>query len=716
MTPALRLGLLAMVALSPAFASADDRSDFVDEALARRIIGPDLGLAEVRIFAEERVPRMPEVSTREAWDREADRMRSEVLDRVVYRGEAANWRKLPTRVEWLGAIDGGPGYRIRKLRYEAVPGFWVPALLYEPEKLEGKVPAVLNFDGHDPKGMFADYKQVRCINLAKRGMYALNVDWIGMGELKSPENAHALLNHLDLCGTGGLAVFYSLQTRGVDVLLGLDHADPARIAATGLSGGGWQTIFLGAMDPRVALTAPVAGYSSLRTRARHDSDLGDSEQTPSDLATVTDYTLMTAMLAPRAALLTFNSRDDCCFASGHALPPLVEAAAPIFKLCGAEARLRTYINQDPGTHNYYRDNRQAFYKMVGDTFTPGKADDSAVEIPSEAEIKTADQLNVPLPADNATLHSIALSLSKTLPRDPALPTGKEAATAWQVARRPRLAEIIRSHRFAVNADARGSQPRAGVTARTWALNLDNTWTVPAVELTQGDPTATMVLVRDAGRKSAGPLAFDALARGFRVIVVDPYDVGESSLGDQAWLWDLYLAALGHRPIGLRASELAAIARWSVARGDGPVVLLADGPATSLAALVAAAIEPTAIAELELRGLPGSLKEPIESKTPFNLAPDRFCFGLLAEFDVPQILALVAPRRVLVDKPSPRARAELSVMKPWYATLGLDFNPYLEDIPCWKTRTGRKSILAFLALSRYNKAPINTRGYSSVVER
>ena len=74
--------------------------------------------------------------------------------------------------------------------------------------------------------MFADYKQARCINLAKRGMLALNVDWIGMGQLRSPENAHALLNHLDLCGTSGLAVFYLLQTRGVDVLLAHEHVDP----------------------------------------------------------------------------------------------------------------------------------------------------------------------------------------------------------------------------------------------------------------------------------------------------------------------------------------------------------------------------------------------------------------------------------------------------------------------------------------------------------
>ena len=43
------------------------------------------------------------------------------------------------------------------------------------------------------------------------------------------------------------------------------------------------------------------------------NDLGDMEQTPSDLLTVCDYDTMTAMLAPRPALLIFNENDDCCF-------------------------------------------------------------------------------------------------------------------------------------------------------------------------------------------------------------------------------------------------------------------------------------------------------------------------------------------------------------------------------------------------------------------
>src|SRR5690606_18787278 len=135
--------------------------------------------------------------------------------------------------------------------------------------------------------------------------------------------------------------------RAIDLLLAHNHADPERLAVTGLSGGGWQTIFISALDTRVKLANPVAGYSSYRTRVRNFSDLGDSEQTPVDLAATADYTHLTAMLAPRAALLTYNAKDNCCFASGHALEPLLEAAGPIYKLYGEQRRLRSHVNEVP---------------------------------------------------------------------------------------------------------------------------------------------------------------------------------------------------------------------------------------------------------------------------------------------------------------------------------------------------------------------------------
>ena len=307
---------------------AAEPASAVERALAQEIIGPALSLEEVRVFNETRVPDMPRVSTAAEWQAKDSEYRRNILDKVVFRGEAAKWRDTPLRVEWSDTIEGLPGYRIRKLRFEAVTGWWIPALLYEPTKLSGKRPVVLNVNGHDGKGKAADYKQLRCINQAKRGMIALNVEWIGMGQFAS-RMSHYQMNQMDLCGTAGIAPFFLNMSKGLDILLAHPNADPTRVAVAGLSGGGWQTIFISSLDERVTLANPVAGYSSFKTRARHGMDLGDSEQTPNDLALYADYTHLTAMLANRAALLTNNAYDKCCFTAGHALPPLIAAAAPL---------------------------------------------------------------------------------------------------------------------------------------------------------------------------------------------------------------------------------------------------------------------------------------------------------------------------------------------------------------------------------------------------
>ncbi|MGQ9573818.1 MAG: acetylxylan esterase [Thermoguttaceae bacterium] len=660
----------------PAATPEEPETQFIKAALARTIVGKTLPMAEVQRYCEARVARMPSVKTVAEWEAEAARLRAAVLQQVVFRGEAARWRDAPAKVEWLDEIPGGPGYRIRRLRYEALPGLWIPALLYEPEKLAGKVPVILNVNGHvGAPGKAYVPKQIRCINQAKRGMLALNVEWLGMGQLGTTGFHHARMNQLDLCGTSGLAPFYLAMSRALDLLLGLEHADPARVAVTGLSGGGWQTIVLSALDPRVTLANPVAGYSSFRTRAVHLTDLGDSEQTPTDLGAIADYCHLTAMRAPRPTLLTKNSKDDCCFASAHALPPLLEAAQPIFKLYGREDALRWHVNDDPGTHNYEIDNRQAFYRMVGDFFYPGSKEYDPKEIPCDKEVKTREQLEVPLPAGNEDFHTLAMAISRSLPRDAELPRDKAAAANWQQARRSRLREIVRAKEYQVQAVEFASQQEGPLKALLWKLQMGGAWTVPAVEFARADASKTAILVADGGRASAADHVQRLLRAGYRVVAVDPFYFGESQLADRAFLFALLVATVGDRPLGLQASQVAAAARWAADdRKAGPVSLVAVGPRSSTFALLAAALEHNAIAAVELHSPLGSLKELIEENAAVEQKPELFCFGLLEWFDIKQLAALVAPRLVAIQGASERAKHELSGLAEWYRLLGGAFEP------------------------------------------
>ncbi len=666
------LGVLvvALVAANAASLYAASEAE-LKALLSHDVVGKVLPMAEVQQFCEARIPRMPKVQSTAQWEAEAKRLRAAMFEQVIFRGEAAKWRDAKTKVEWLESIPGGPGYRMKKVRYEALPGLWIPAILYEPEELTGRAPVSLAVNGHTgAPGKSVPYKQIRCINQAKRGMIVLNVDWPGMGQLATAGFMHYRMNQIDLCGSGGIAVHYLYMKRALDLLLSLEHADSERLAVSGLSGGGWQTIFISSLDTRVTLANPVAGYSSFFTRVRNVSDLGDSEQTPCDMATVADYTHLTAMRAPRPTLLTKNSKDNCCFASGHALAPLLDAAKPIFQLYGREDALRWHVNDDPGTHNFELDNRQALYRMLQAFFYFGDEQFNPKEIPCEKELKTFDELKVSLPAKNEDFHTLATALSQALPREPQLPKDKSAVPAWQQSRRDALRAVVRAKDYQVHAIKLAAEERGGVKATFWRLQMAGDWTVPAVELVQGDPKGTTLLVAEAGRSSLATDAARLLATGQRVVAVDPFYLGESKIASRDFLYALLVAAVGERPLGLQASQVAAVARWCATQPkSGPVRLVAKGARSSLFALVAAALEEKAIGQVELHESLGSLKEVIEQNWSIDQKPEMFCFGLLEAFDVKQMAALVAPRPLTLEKASPRVQAEMADLAGWYSAQG-----------------------------------------------
>lgn len=632
---------------------ADEPASPITARLERSILAPETTMKETQAFCTTKVPTVPAMKSVDEWTAYANKVREETLANTVFRGHAAAWRDARLGVEYLDFIEGGPGYKIRKLRYEALPGLWIPALLYLPEKLEGKVPVALNVNGHDRNGKAADYKQLRCINQAKRGIIALNPEWFNMGQFSHEDYVHYRLNQLDLCGTSGLAPFYLSMKRGLDILLDQPNADPSRVAVAGLSGGGWQTIIISSLDTRVTLSNPVAGYSSLLSRIGARSDLGDSEQQPVDLGLTADYTHLTALMAPRPTLLTYNAKDNCCFVAASALPPLLAAAEPVFKLYGKEGNLRTHVNDIPGDHNFGQENREAHYRMLGDHFFAGQPYD-AHEIPSGDEIKSKDQLHVPLPEKNASLHSLALDVMRDLPRDPAIPTESTALESWQKSGRESLKKVLRYQPLTATAESVGTDSVTLGDAKTavqfWKLKLNSHWTVPATEFTPAVPKGTTIILADTGRKTLTSQVESLLKEQQRVVAIDPFYLGESALGGPDFLYAILVSTVGDRPLGIQAAQLAAIADWQhKLHSDQPVSLQAHGPRTSLMALCAAALATDSIAAARLYGSYGSLKEVIEQNTAVNQTPELFCFGLLEHFDIEQLIALTHRRNTQLLK-------------------------------------------------------------------
>jgi dienelactone hydrolase len=640
-------GIMASVA----FAQAD--REIVNPVLAEQIQSPSASVFQLKQYILARVAKPPEATSAREWTAESNRLRRHLLADVVYHGWPKDWVDAPPRFEDLGVIEGGPGYRLRKLRYEIVPGFDSVAILYEPEHLEGRVPAILNVNGHvGAPGKAVEYKQKRCINFAKHGILALNVEWFDFGELAQEGNAHWFGAHLDLVGANALGLFYLEMRRGLDYLAAHPNADPKRLGVTGLSGGGWQTIVLSALDERVAVSAPVAGYSSVTTKveAREYGDLGDLEQNATDLLDGVDYTHLTALRAPRPTLLVHNAEDDCCFRGPLVKPLIYDGVRPFFQLYGKQDDFEWHENRDPGTHNYQLDNRLAVYRFFSKRFGLPVI---GSEISVGREVKSYDELVVGLPKDNLTILTLARKMAKEIKREPVPPSDAETRSAWAAAERSKLKSVIRYKPLAINRVwTIANTKNKGVETRSYLFEMSDGLSANGVWLkgiASPDPAPVTIVLDDKGKKAAGVAVSDRVNRDEQVLALDLLFTGDAWKDTEPDSYAQILDGLGDRPLGIESAQLIAIARWVLGQNTGKIRLEATGIRSQVVATVAAAAEPELFSRVVIHeGIP-SLGFLLDAPVTFQDAPDLFCLDLYKLFDLDQLAAMAAPARVAVER-------------------------------------------------------------------
>ena len=213
---------------------------------------------------------------------------------------------MPTKTPLNAVIHGKiekPGYTVEKVYFESTPGFFVTGNLYRPTGVKGKVPAVLFAHGHwrDARLSEGNEDAVRreiaigaerfeeggrsifqsmCVQLARMGCVVWQ--WDMLGDSDSQQLSHALvhrfgkqrpeMNTAENWGffspqaEGYLQSVMGLQThngiRSLDFLLTLPEVDPTRVAMTGASGGGTQTMLIAGVDPRLTLSFPAVMVST----------------------------------------------------------------------------------------------------------------------------------------------------------------------------------------------------------------------------------------------------------------------------------------------------------------------------------------------------------------------------------------------------------------------------------------------------------------------
>ncbi len=670
----LSIFLIALCTASAVHAQAT--SELVGPLLQQHLQSPSLVADELRHFMLAKAPPLNLPSNENTWDMEAARIRSHELS-VLYHGWPQQWVDAAPEFEKTGMVERS-GYRILKLRYEVVPGFYSTALLYEPEHVSGKVPAVLDVSGHGPGGNAAQHVQKRCINQVRRGMLALSLGWFDFGELHVQGNRHNYIGLLDLAGVNGTGLFYLAMRRGLDYLDTNPNVDRSRIGVTGLSGGGWQTIILSSLDLRVRAAVPVAGFSSLTASIEHPEYSGDDpEQNASDMRQGVDYAQLVAMRAPRPTLLIYNDMDDCCFRAGVVKQGVYTDIKPFFNLYGQPGNLQWHENQDPGTHNYEIDNRERSYEFFDSAFHIKTS--SKENADTDTEVRTYSDLTVGLPKDNLTILGLAQSFAKPIQHVvPSHPDG-----LWKQSQRIRLREVTRyadvtvSHAWPIDATH-----QSHLESHSYRFEFSNGLSATGVlfrSVNAPETAVTTVLVSDLGMSSVIDDVVNEVGRGQRVLVLEPLFFGENIPGSTKYpgvaQFAQMLNGLGERPLGIEAAQIVAVVRWlgqdldhgsSTPHSSGvnpnkmtpQVRIITTGARSETVGIVAAAIKPELFSQLEARQSIPSLIYVFDHPLSYfgaymNEAPELMCLDLYHDFDFNTLAAIASPAKVDLSATKPR---------------------------------------------------------------
>lgn len=252
-------------------------------------------------------------------------------------------------------------YRIQCLVFQSRPGVWVTANLYIPDAVQkGPVPAVLNVHGHWREGRIAATPHVRALALVKQGYLVLAVDAFGAGE-RAPDPLKPEY-HGGLRGAASWTAGYPLlalqvydNMRAIDYLLTRDDVDPQRIAVTGASGGGNQSMYVGALDERIRVVVPVCSVGNYQAYLGVACCVG--EVLPAALRFCEEGDIL-GLVAPRPLLVISASRDSVQFSIIEAAKS-VSWAREIYELYGAADKLHHAVFDAP--HGYNQAMRETMY-------------------------------------------------------------------------------------------------------------------------------------------------------------------------------------------------------------------------------------------------------------------------------------------------------------------------------------------------------------------
>lgn len=257
----------------------------------------------------------------------------------------------------------------RKLTYVPEAGDRVPAYLFIPKGLTGKVPAVLclhqttQIGKGEPAGLGGLENLHYARELAERGFVTLAPDYPNFGDYVFDPYANGYVS-ATMKGIWN-------HRRALDLLQSLPEVDPERLGCIGHSLGGHNTLYLAAFDERVKVAVTSCGFNSFFKYMNGDltgwshkgympriADLYHCN--PAEMPF--DFTEVLAAIAPRAVYINAPVGDDNFEVSG--VKDCVFAAGPVYALLGAAEKL---VAEHPDCgHDFPPDTRERAYAFIAE--------------------------------------------------------------------------------------------------------------------------------------------------------------------------------------------------------------------------------------------------------------------------------------------------------------------------------------------------------------